>query len=179
MKPRQLIKDTAFRVFVRLPCEKDLEPFLAAVRQSRFLHTPWVKPPGTVDGFHIFLDTSDTPGCRRFLVLHRGDGGLVGAYNLTHIIRGSFQSAFLGYYGFVLHTGKGLMKEGLLLVLQHAFERMKLHRVEANIQPANEASRALVSGCGFTCEGLSPRYLRIGGRWRDHERWAILREDFG
>ena len=58
--------------------------------------------------------------------------------------------------------------------LQHAFKSMKLHRLEANIQPGNAASIALVRSCGFSKEGYSPRYLKIGGRWRDHERWAIL-----
>ena len=60
----------------------------------------------------------------------------------------------------------------------HAFKAMKLHRVEANIQPRNVRSRALVKKLGFHREGVSPRYLKINGRWRDHERWAILAEDW-
>jgi ribosomal-protein-alanine N-acetyltransferase len=59
------------------------------------------------------------------------------------------------------------------LLVRHAFTAMKLHRLEANIQPGNQASIALVKRCGFEREGYSPRYLKIGGRWRDHERWAI------
>jgi predicted ATPase len=39
---------------------------------------------------------------------------------------------------------------------------------------SNAASIALVKSCAFSKEGFSPRYLKIGGRWRDHERWAIL-----
>jgi ribosomal-protein-alanine N-acetyltransferase len=66
------------------------------------------------------------------------------------------------------------MCNGLRAVVRHAFAKLKLHRLEANIQPTNVASIALVQACGFTKEGYSPRYLKIGGRWRDHERWAIL-----
>jgi [ribosomal protein S5]-alanine N-acetyltransferase len=68
------------------------------------------------------------------------------------------------------------MTEGLALVLRHAFRSLGLHRLEANIQPGNHPSRRLVRGLGFRKEGFSPRYLKIGGHWRDHERWAIIRE---
>jgi ribosomal-protein-alanine N-acetyltransferase len=66
------------------------------------------------------------------------------------------------------------MGEALQQVIRIAFGRLGLHRLEANIQPNNEASIALVRACGFRKEGFSPRYLKIRGRWRDHERWAIL-----
>jgi ribosomal-protein-alanine N-acetyltransferase len=70
------------------------------------------------------------------------------------------------------------MREGLRLVVRHAFGALGLHRLEANIQPKNRASIRLVKRAGFTREGFSPRYLKILGRWRDHERWAITAEAF-
>ena len=70
------------------------------------------------------------------------------------------------------------MTEGMQLVLGHAFRAVNLHRLEANIQPENSASLSLVRKCGFVREGFSRRYLKIGRRWRDHERWAMLAEDF-
>ena len=70
------------------------------------------------------------------------------------------------------------MREAIELVLREAFLNLRLHRIEANIQPGNHASIALARGAGFSREGFSPRYLKIGGRWRDHERWAILAEEW-
>src|SRR5262249_54230743 len=116
------------------------------------------------------------PTRRRLLVCRRGDGAILAVVNVSEIVRAAFQSAYLGYYAFRPHAGQGYMTEGLALVLRHAFRSLGLHRLEANIQPGNHPSRALVRGLGFRKEGFSPRYLKIGGRWRDHERWAIVRE---
>ncbi len=93
-------------------------------------------------------------------------------------MRGSFNCAYLGYYGLAPHAGQGYMSEGLAQVLAAAFGRLRLHRVEANVQPANERSIALLRTAGFVREGYSRRYVKIAGRWRDHERWAILAEDW-
>ena len=70
------------------------------------------------------------------------------------------------------------MSEAVALVLKHAFVNLKLHRVEANVQPHNTPSINVLKRCGFAREGFSPKYLKISGRWRDHERWAIIKEDW-
>ncbi len=70
------------------------------------------------------------------------------------------------------------MSEGLQLAVRCAFSTLRLHRLEANIQPGNLASVALVRRCGFVREGFSRAYLRVSGRWRDHERWALVAHDW-
>lgn len=70
------------------------------------------------------------------------------------------------------------MTDALQLALRYAFKNLKLHRIEANIQPENDDSKRLAARAGFRLEGFSPRYLKVVGRWRDHERWAISREDW-
>ncbi len=110
-----------------------------------------------------------------FSIRQRDSSSLVGYADVTNVVRGGFLSAYLSYYAFHGHERQGLMKEGLKLVIRHAFRELGLHRLEANIQPGNTASIALVASCGFEKEGYSPKYLKIRGRWRDHERWALVR----
>jgi ribosomal-protein-alanine N-acetyltransferase len=93
-------------------------------------------------------------------------------------VRGLFNSAYVGYYALAPNAGQGLMADGFALALDTAFRVLKLHRVEANVQPTNERSLALVERVGFTREGYSRRYVKIAGRWRDHVRFAMLAEDW-
>jgi ribosomal-protein-alanine N-acetyltransferase len=114
------------------------------------------------------------PANHAFLVGHPSDQAITGVINLTDVVRGQFQSGYPGYYAFAGYEGQGYMKAGLSAVIRHAFKVLRLHRLEAYIQPGNVVSLARVRACGFRREGYSPRYLKINGRWRDHERWAIL-----
>lgn len=148
--------------------------FIAAARASRKLHRPWVEPPRDAEAFARHLARFDGVAHHGFVVL-ADDGELAGAINLTNIVMGAFCSGYLGYYAFAGFERRGLMTRGLAAVVRHAFKDLGLHRVEANIQPGNSASIALARRCGFALEGYSPRYLKIGGRWRDHERWARLK----
>jgi ribosomal-protein-alanine N-acetyltransferase len=74
---------------------------------------------------------------------------------------------------------QGFMHHGMLLLIEEAFTTLKLHRLEANIQPENIASIKLVAKAGFIKEGYSKNYLRIGGKeWKDHERWALVNPEW-
>ena len=168
----------AERVLIKPGSLADEEEFLAAVRRSRRLHRSWVQAPVTPSAFRNHLSRQDGPRSAVFFIWRDEPHALVGVVNLNEIVRGSFQSAYLGYYAFEPFAGRGLMQNGLSQVITHAFRKMKLHRLEANIQPGNARSKRLVKQLGFRREGLSPRYLKIKGRWRDHERWAILAEDW-
>jgi [ribosomal protein S5]-alanine N-acetyltransferase len=152
----------------------DEAEFLDAVSRSRALHSPWVSPPSTGAAFRALVKRSRGPLNHGYVVRHAGTGALVGFIDITNLVRGVFLSAYLAYYAFAGHERQGLMRAGLRLAVRRAFTDLKLHRLEANIQPGNLASIALVRSCGFSQEGYSPRYLKIRGRWRDHERWAIL-----
>jgi ribosomal-protein-alanine N-acetyltransferase len=162
------------RIVLRAPALSDQAEFVRAARASRALHRAWVHAPDTPLAFRVYVRRAAQPGSHAFLVCRRDSGAIVGAINISNVVMGLFRSAYLGYFAFAGHERQGLMREGLQAVVRHAFKQLKLHRLEANIQPGNARSIALVKACGFRKEGYSPRYLKIAGRWRDHERWAIV-----
>ena len=167
------------RVFLRHLRADDEAGFTAQVRASRALHRGLVFPPTDAASFAGLLLRVHQPRAYQIhVVCRREDGALCGVMNLTEIQRGPLESANLGYYALSPHAGQGYMREGMVLVLRQAFTRLKLHRVEVAIQPDNSASIALALAGGFRPEGYSPRFLKIGGRWRDHVRFALLSEDW-
>lgn len=167
------------RVALVRPSARWSAEFVTAVRRSRRLHGRWVRPPATPTAYRAYLRRLRRPTHAGYLVCLRDSDELVGVVNISEIVRGVLRSGYLGYYAFRPHDGRGLMTEGLGLVVRDAFRRLGLHRVEANVQPGNRASIRLVRRLGFRREGYSPRYLKIQGRWRDHERWAILADEGG
>jgi ribosomal-protein-alanine N-acetyltransferase len=166
------------QVFLRAPAARDRDEFVSLMRSSRSFHRPWATAPTDQERFAVYLADSRRPDFEAMLVCRRQDLAIVGFFNLSQIVRRSLQSAYLGYAVGEPYAGQGYMREGIQLVLRHAFGDLRLHRIEANIQPGNHASIALARGAGFRREGFSPRYLKIAGRWRDHERWAILADDW-
>ena len=166
------------KVFLRSPTRSDRAEFISLNRKSSSFHRGLVFPPRTPEQFASFLQRSRREDSVCLLICLAAGGAIIGAVNLSQIFRGGFQNAYLGYYIGAQYAGQGYMTEALQLVLSYSFMGLKLHRLEANIQPSNLASIALVKHAGFVREGYSSRYLKVGGRWRDHERWAIIAEDW-
>jgi ribosomal-protein-alanine N-acetyltransferase len=170
------------RVHLRPPRRNDQKAFIAQARASRPLHRGWVQAPETPVAFAAYVaryaTKSTSPRHAGFLVVRNDDDALAGVVNFSEIVRGVFHSAYVGYYALEPLAGDGYMAEGFALALEFAFRRLKLHRVEANVQPANRRSLALVERLGFEREGYSRRYVKIGGRWRDHVRFAMLTEEW-
>jgi len=172
------------RVLLRYPRLEDQEEYVELVRVSRELHRPWepLRAEGSPraassEAFMAWLMGAEDPRTERTLLCQKSDGVIVGRFQFNEIVRGVFQSAYMSYWVGAPFAGCGFMREGMELALQHAFDGLGLHRVEANIQPTNAPSIALAKGAGFRLEGYSERYLKIAGEWADHERWAVTVED--
>jgi [ribosomal protein S5]-alanine N-acetyltransferase len=168
----------SLRVFIRKPIEADWEELLSLHQRSMAFHFPWVFPSLTEEGCKTYIERCKQDNFEGLLVCDSVHKKIVGVVNLSQIFYRAFQNAYLGYYVDVSFAGQGLMSEGIHLAIDRAFHTLKLHRVEANIQPDNIASIHLVKKLGFTKEGYSRRYLKINESWRDHERWALTREDW-
>jgi [ribosomal protein S5]-alanine N-acetyltransferase len=160
------------------PSAKRERDYLDAVLRSRALHRGYVVPSSTPREYRSYLRRSRRDNQESFFIVGLESGALIGVVNINDIVRHSELSGRLGYYAFVPHAGFGFMREGLRLVIGRAFREVGLHRLEANIQSGNRRSIALVEGLGFTREGNARGFLKIGNRWRDHERWALLKEEW-
>lgn len=137
-------------------------------------HTPWVYN-SNADAYFQKIAEGKRIG---YFLWEKNSDELIGVVNLNEPVMGIFQSAYLGYYIDRRFANQGLMTQGLAKVITNAFTKDSFHRLEANIQPDNLHSIALVKSLGFKKEGFSPRYLRINDSWQDHERWAITLEDW-
>jgi ribosomal-protein-alanine N-acetyltransferase len=162
-------------VTLRPITRRDGARLVVANLAAHAFHRPWVEPFLDRSGFEAWF--AGVRAGRRAGLLAEADGMLVAVVNVNEIVRGAFQSASLGYYGYPDGVGQGRATEAVRLAVAHAFGPLGLHRVEANVQPGNAPSRALLRRLGFRLEGLSPRFLRIAGAWRDHERWAKCNDD--
>ncbi len=112
-----------------------------------------------------------------FHIFYGADETLIGACNLTHVEKGSAQSARLGYWVGQRFARNGFARSSVGAVTQFAFDTLGLHRVEAGVQPDNAASITVLESQSFTFEGTARGYLKINGEWRDHTIYAKLSSD--
>lgn len=174
--PPLLIAGTT--VYLRRPLKSDMDEFTRLVITSRRFLRPWVAPASTPEAYARYLQYGRRESVCACLVCRSEDLRIIGVCNLSQIFLRNLKNAFLGYWVGAAFAGQGYMTEALELLLTYAFEKLRLHRIEANIQPENMDSKALAARIGFRMEGFSPRYLKIAGRWKDHERWVVCREDW-
>lgn len=170
----------AARVTLRHLRRQDHAEIAALTRESTELHRPWLGVHAlTAEAFERRLERFARPTHEGFVICLRETGAIVGGVNVNDILRGSRQCGTLGFTAYAATTGRGYLTEGLGLVIRYAFGPLGLHRLEANIQPGNTRSLALVRRLGFRYEGFSPAFQQIDGEWRDHERWALVSGDAG
>ncbi len=173
------------RVYLRFPVQRDWRNWAALRAESRDFLAPW-EPTWAYDALtrgafrrrlKMYKTEMRQGATYSFLIFRRIDDVMLGGITLSNLRRGVAQSATLGYWIGVPHGNQGYMTDSLAALLEFAFSRIGLHRIEAACLPANEASRRLLLRSGFREEGYAREYLRISGRWQDHQLYAILRDN--
>jgi ribosomal-protein-alanine N-acetyltransferase len=106
------------------------------------------------------------------------DGRFSGEITLSSIQRGPFQNGSIGYWIDEEMAGSGFTPEAVVVVLQFAFETLRLHRVEVAIIPRNRASRRVMEKLELRTEGVALGFLEINGEWEDHVRYAMTAEEW-
>lgn len=106
------------------------------------------------------------------------DGEFAGEVNLNNVVRGAMQSGTIGYWIDERHAGHSYVAEGVVVLARHAFDDLKLHRLEICIIPRNSNSRRVMDKLGIRDEGLAERFLEINGVWEDHIRYGITVEEW-
>lgn len=169
---RTTLRSDSSELYVRPLRSSDRKQIVSKSIESQSFHSRWVSAPVTNHTFNVYFQRCKRDDHRGFVVcLHQNDD-IVGVVNLNNIVFSSIQSCSIGYYIFEAYKQQGLMTDAINIVVEYAFKSIGLHRVEADIQPANMASRRLVQKCGFKFEGVARELLFLNGRWRDHERWS-------
>lgn len=172
-----------FRVQVR-PCKANDYPEWRRVRTANMDRLKTYEPVWTMDALtqnfftrrmqrHARDWSEDRAYC--FLIFDKHMDRLIGGINLNHICRGAAQNASLGYWVDIAYEGQGYMSEAGRLIIDYAFETLKLHRINAACLPGNERSNALLSRLGFEEEGYARKYFQINGRWQDHILFGLVK----
>lgn len=166
------------KIYLRPPRTSDFAEYARLIKESAKVYHGLIPPFKGKGQFDDYLDRCRGEDFFGFLICRNADSVVVGNMNLFNLVRRSVQSAVIGYFVGAPHGRRGYATEALQLIVRFAFRKLRLHRIEASIQPHNQPSIALVKRAGFVCEGMSRRLVKIAGKWRDHQRWTIIAEEW-
>jgi len=174
------------KIFIRPPGESDWQDWSSLRGRSKEFLTPWEPEWGN----NALSSTAFRRRLRNyardwqadktysFLIFKADDETLLGGITLSNVRRGIVQSASFGYWIGAPYAAQGYMSDALRAALEFAFTQLELHRMEAACIPSNKASRRVLEKAGFRHEGMACKYLKINGKWQDHETFGLLREEF-
>jgi [ribosomal protein S5]-alanine N-acetyltransferase len=154
----------------------DEPEFVALAAASYEFHRKWIRLPTESAAFKKYLSKFDNEHAYFFVIRDAYSESIVGFASLTGIEREPYWRGRLGYGVFEQYARMGYMSSGLEQIIDFAFKSVKLHRLEADIQPENIPSKRLVEKAGFTCEGVSRGFIHLDDEWMDHERWVLTRD---
>ncbi len=173
------------RVTLRMPVSSDYRAWARLRGDSRAFLEPW-EPSWSHDELEKsawryrlrrYREDFARGTAIAFFIFETQSGALLGGVTLGNIRHGVSKSGHIGYWIGEKHAGRGYMVDALQLLAGHAFDTMRLHRIEAACIPGNTRSVRVLEKAGFTREGLLRSYLKINGSWQDHYLYALISED--
>ncbi|WP_314686472.1 GNAT family protein [uncultured Bifidobacterium sp.] len=185
--PRRLVAPTGAVPItlrpVRLSDEREWE-------DVRWRNRDWLDPWESGDPLG-----AEPPGFRRWVGLIRRserqgtgtsmlvdlEGRIVGQVSLGAVSAGALRSGTVGYWVDRVHAGRGIAPMAVALLADWAFHGdpgPRLHRLEIAMLPGNDRSRRVAEKLHARYEGRRSRYMFVDGRWRDHDCYALLAEDW-
>ncbi len=182
-EPDPLVKGDG--VYLRQPVLDDFSEWAALRAASRDFLEPW-EPVWQEDdltrrAFKLRVKRIETEAAADeaygFFIHRMQDRALIGGLTLGLVRRGVAQACTMGYWIGEPYAGQGYMTRAVKAVARHAFDELRLRRIEAACLPANERSRRLLERVGFQREGYARQYLCINGAWEDHLLYALLAGD--
>ena len=173
---------TGERVYIRPPHRGDFRQWAALRDESRAFLQPWepvwasdeLTRPAFRSRVTKARDDAASGSAFVFFIFDKQSHALIGGITLGHIRYGVSMNGHIGYWMGEPHAGKGLMQDAVLALVDHAFNRLCLHRLEAACIPGNERSIRVLEKTGFRREGLLKSYLKINGEWQDHLLFARI-----
>lgn len=174
------------RLYIRAPERRDWQDWVAVRQRNEAFFRPWspsgslvnVTREGYMKRLSCYQEDWQEDRAYAFFIFLQGTDSLVGGVTLNNIVRGAGQMATIGYWLDEAETRQGYMTEAVLLACHFAFAALRLHRIQAGTLPENKASQKVLLNCGFQPEGVSRKYIRIAGEWRDHQMFSLLSDEF-
>ena len=162
----------------------DAEALTSLLRANREFLAPW--EPLREDGYftveaqrQILAGQLEAFAREATVPLVIVDGGrLAGRITVNGITRGAFQSASIGYWVSRACNGRGLASAAVAEVIEIAFRKLRLHRLQAETLLHNVASQRVLTRNGFRPFAVAPSYLQIAGEWQDFVLFQAINESY-
>ena len=123
------------------------------------------------------LEWVESGSCLHWSIEYRSSGEVIGACTLFKIDEQN-RHAEVGYILNREYWGRGLASEALEAMIEYAFGTMDMHRLEADTDPRNVASLALLAKFGFIKEGFFRERWWVHGQWLDSDMLGLLKSDY-
>ncbi|MDQ3131114.1 MAG: GNAT family N-acetyltransferase [Acidobacteriota bacterium] len=165
-----------------LPTERDAEEIFAVVRENieqLKQWMPWVSDDYSIETARDFIKKNliELAENGSFATAIKLDGKIVGTIGLHHL-DSTNKSIQTGYWLAKNEQGKGIATRSCRVLIDYAFDELKLNRVQINCNVDNAKSRAIPERLNFQLEGIHRQVECLNGEFRDWAIYAMLKEDW-